>query len=66
MNTTGEAIAYFRGQRKISQGELAKTLNITRPMLSHIETGKVDPTFDMIRKIAIALDVTAPEIDKRK
>lgn len=62
MSVIGDAIIYFRKMREMKQEELAAAVKISRPILSHIETGKVDPSFDLSRKIAIALGVTLPEL----
>ena len=45
----------FRSAAHISQEELAKRANISRPHLSNIETGEAQPTIDVAIRIADAL-----------
>ena len=49
-------IEEIRKERNISQRELAEKLGINRSLLSHIETGKVLPTFDKLLEIARILN----------
>ena len=44
-----------RTEAHISQEELAKRANISRPHLSNIETGEAQPTIDVAIRIAEAL-----------
>ena len=55
-------IATLRGQRKISQQELAEKLKINRALLSQIETGLVLPSFDMLLEIARELDCLVTDL----
>jgi len=49
-------IEEIRKERNMSQRELAEKLGINRSLLSHIETGKVLPTFDKLLEIARILN----------
>lgn len=60
----GESIKYFREKRGISQREMAKKLEINRSLLSGIETNKVQPTFELLRKIAQILECYVYELDR--
>lgn len=48
-------IKEFRSEAHVSQEELAKRANISRPHLSNIETGEAQPTVDVAIRIAEAL-----------
>jgi len=55
-------IAKLRKQNKLSQEELADLLGITRPYLSKIENGKVNPGGDIVVKIASIFEKPVEEI----
>lgn len=46
----------IRGEKKISQGELAKIIGVSRNTISSIETEQYCPTANLAYAIAIALD----------
>jgi|YelNats1bottle13_1022553.scaffolds.fasta_scaffold00817_4 putative transcriptional regulator len=48
-------IKNIRKEKRISQTQLAKLTGISRPYLSEIENGKVNPSAKVILKIAKAL-----------
>lgn len=48
----GKTLKYMRKQKKLSQVEIAKRLNIKQNTLSRYETETADITFEMIEKIA--------------
>ena len=58
----GEAIAYFRKNRKISQEILSGLADIGRTHLSAIERGERKPTLETLYKISIALRVNMSDI----
>jgi len=58
------AIKELRENRDISQQELANRININRSILSHIETGKILPTFEMLLRIARELDCLVSDLYK--
>lgn len=47
-----EILKYMRKQKKLSQKELAKSLNIAQTTLSGYETIYSHPTYEMIEEIA--------------
>lgn len=47
----------FRKKQKLSQEEIAKRLEISRPHYSDIENGKVSPSIDFAFKIQEVFDV---------
>lgn len=44
--------------RKMSQGELAAAAKLEPTTISHFEAGSRKPSFDNLRKLAVALQVT--------
>jgi transcriptional regulator with XRE-family HTH domain len=52
MKTCGQRIAKLRENQKLTQGELADQLEITRASLSHYETGRREPDYAVLNKIA--------------
>ncbi len=52
-----ERIRTLRKQKDLSLRKVAATCNISASLLSQIETGRVDPSLNTLRKIAQALDV---------
>ncbi|PIR39562.1 MAG: XRE family transcriptional regulator [Alphaproteobacteria bacterium CG11_big_fil_rev_8_21_14_0_20_39_49] len=54
-----ERLKYVRGKvRGLSQGELAEKTGLKPSAISHFETGGRKASFDNLRKLANALDVT--------
>jgi len=51
-----------RAEKKISQGDLAKLVNVSRQTISSIETGQFCPSAKLALLICIALDKTFEEI----
>ena len=47
-----------REQQKLTQGELAVKARLQTSAISHFETGTRKPSFDNLRRLADALDVT--------
>ena len=54
----GQAVKIWRGQRELSQAQLARLAGLSRPNLSAIERGRRDVTLGTLRALAVALDVT--------
>ena len=54
----------IRTKKKMSQGDIARALEVHRAYVSGIETGKRNPTLATIEKLANALGVTASELLK--
>ena len=55
-------LKHFRIKSKLTQEELAKKVEITRPYLTEIENGKRNPTIKIAKKIADILGVTVDKI----
>lgn len=53
----GKAIKYCRNKRKITQGELAARIESNQSYISQVESCDIDPSKEMLSKIALALDV---------
>jgi transcriptional regulator with XRE-family HTH domain len=60
--TLGQRIARLRKGRGISQVELAGKIGIVQVLISDYENDKLRPHYEMIIRIALALDVTADEL----
>ena len=58
----GEAIAYFRKRKNVSQEVLSGLSAIGRTHLSAIERGERKPTLETLYRISLALDVSMREI----
>ena len=58
----GEAIAYFRKKKGVSQEVLSGLSAIGRTHLSAIERGERKPTLETLYRISCALDVNMSEI----
>jgi len=55
-------LATLRKKKGMTQQALAEAINIHVTQLSRYESGASQPTLDVIRKIAIALSVSADEL----
>lgn len=51
-----------RGERKLSQGELAKMVGVSRQTISSIETGQFSPTAKLALLLCTALDKKFEEL----
>ena len=51
-------------KKKMSQGDIARALDVHRAYISGIENGKRNPTLATLQKLADALDVSADELLK--
>ena len=60
--TLAEKIAALRGERKLSQGDLAEKLDVSRQSVSKWETGQAVPELDKIVKLADVFGVTVDEL----
>ena len=54
----------IRIKKKMSQGDIARALEVHRAYVSGIENGKRNPTLATIKKLADALGVSADELLK--
>ena len=60
----GQNLKRIRTKKKMSQGDIARALEVHRAYISGIETGKRNPTLATIEKLAHALGVSASELLK--
>ena len=60
----GQNMKRIRSKKKMSQGDIARALEVDRGYISNIENGKKNPTIATIQKLANALDVSADELLK--
>ena len=58
----GKNLKKLRLKRKLSQGELSKSLNVDRAYISNIENGRMNPTLSTLEKISQALKVSIKEL----
>ncbi len=54
----GLNVFYYRKKKRLSQSQLAELVDIHRTYVSAIELGKVSVSFDVLFKLAEALEVT--------
>ena len=54
----GDRLKAARDLRRMSQGELAEKCRLPPSSISHFESAKRKPSFDNLRKLAAALEVT--------
>lgn len=69
MINIGELIAAKRKAKGLKQFELAKLAEIAPAQLCKVENGRINPSFNMVERIAAALDSSIPELiygEKRK
>ncbi|MBI2609730.1 helix-turn-helix transcriptional regulator [Candidatus Giovannonibacteria bacterium] len=60
----GRNLKRIRTRRKMSQGDIARALEVHRAYVSGIENGKRNPTLATIQRLADALGVSADELIK--
>jgi len=58
----GQNLKRIRTKKKMSQGDIARALEVHRAYISGVESGKRNPTLATIQKLADALDVSASEL----
>ena len=60
----GQNMKRIRMKKEMSQGDIARALEVDRGYISNIENGKKNPTLATIQKLADALKVSADELLK--
>lgn len=60
----GKNLKRIRTEKNISQGDIARALDVGRSFITNIENGKTNPTLATIAKIAKAIGVSAGELMK--
>jgi transcriptional regulator with XRE-family HTH domain len=58
----GRAIRQLRTERGLSQEELGRRAEIHPTWISHLESGRNNPAWGSVRRIAAALDVKLSEL----
>jgi transcriptional regulator with XRE-family HTH domain len=61
----GKAIRAFRQERQLSQETLGNEAGIHPTWISHIESGRINPTWGNVRRIARGLGVELSELAAR-
>lgn len=60
----GKNLKRLRLKKKLSQGDLSKSLGVDRAYISNIENGRMNPTLSTLEKIAGALGISSSELLK--
>ena len=60
----GNNLKKIRTSKGITQGDIARSLEVGRGYISNVENGKTNPTLSTISKLAKALGVTTDELLK--
>jgi len=60
----GQNLKRIRTKKKMSQGDIARALEVHRAYISGVESGKRNPILATIQKLADALKVSADELLK--
>tara|TARA_R110002020_G_scaffold26275_1_gene84922 strand:+ start:487 stop:774 length:288 start_codon:yes stop_codon:yes gene_type:complete len=56
----GLAVKTLRKNKGLTQGNFCETVGITQSYLSQVENGNKEPSMDVVKKIADALDTPIP------
>ncbi len=62
MNTFMQNLKYYRCREHISQAMLAEKLHVTSHTIANYESGRTEPSMEMVIRIAHALDVTTDQL----
>ena len=60
----GQNLKKIRTKKDMSQGDIARALNVSRGYVSNIENGKLNPTLSTITRLAEALNVSTDKLFK--
>ena len=60
----GENLKRIRTKKKLSQGAIARILEVDKGYISNIENGKKNPTLATIERLANAIGVSVDELLK--
>lgn len=58
----GQNLKRIRTQKQMSQGDIARSLNVDRGYISNIENGKKNPTLSTLSRLAQALGVGVDDL----
>ena len=59
---TGNAVRELRTRKKLSQGQLAAAVGVSRQTINAIETGKFDPSLPVAFRLARLFDLTIEDV----
>lgn len=60
----GNNLKRIRTEKGISQGDIARELDVSRGFISNIENGKTNPTLATIAKLAKVVGISADQLIK--
>jgi transcriptional regulator with XRE-family HTH domain len=60
----GKNLKKIRTAKGISQGDIGRSLNVSRGFISNIENGKMNPTLSTIARLAKAVGVSIEKLIK--
>ena len=60
----GQNLKRIRTKKGISQGDIARTLEVNKSYVSNVENGKANPTLATIAKLARAIGASVGELMK--
>jgi len=60
----GNNLKRIRTEKGITQGDIVRSLGVSRSFVSNIENGKTNPTLATIAKLAEAVEVSVGELLK--
>jgi XRE family transcriptional regulator, regulator of sulfur utilization len=58
----GKALRQLRTERRITQEELAHLSDLHPTWISHLESGRINPRWGVMRRVAYALDVSLKDL----
>ena len=58
----GERIGKLRKDKRLTQAELAQQINVGQKLISDYELNKLRPNYEIIIKLALALEITTDEL----
>jgi transcriptional regulator with XRE-family HTH domain len=61
----GRAIRELRGERGLTQRDLARSADMNVTQISHIERGRANPAWGTVKRIAAALGLPVSEVAAR-
>ncbi len=60
----GDNMKRTRLEKRMSQGDICRALNLDRAYISNIENGRMNPTLSTLERIANALEISSSELLK--
>jgi Predicted transcriptional regulators len=61
----GQRVRELRKERDWTLEQAARQAGLARSTLSKIENGQMSPTYDALRKLAVGLDISVPQLSRR-